>query len=600
MISTIPSSEKIMAEKKRALSNSEIKQNRTDSIMNTIAERCAYYRANPHRFVEEFLGIHLKLFQKILIYAMMVYDNFYFVAARGIGKTFLVAIFAVCRCILYPGSTIVACSCTFKQGKEIAMKIVDLMMPKSALLRNEISDYTIARDDCAIYFKNGSYLKICVASENSRGARSNIIIVDEARMVNQHIVDTVFRPMNAVPRQPGYLSKPEYAHLQEMNKEMYMSSAWYCASEMYDKVKAYTANMLDPNLNYFICDLPYQLSIAEQLLMRRQIENEMSEATFSDIAFSMEREGLFYGATDDALFDFKVLNERRVVSDALLDLEYYRRNNVKIPDKTKGELRILSLDIALMATKKHDNDASALIIHSAIPTPTHNYIDNVVHINTQEGLVTDDLGLLTMRYFYQYDCDYIVIDGNGIGVSICDFIMSDRYDPVYGQTYGALDCINSPEMSARCKVKRARKAIYVIKANAKLNNDMCLALRAGLQNGYVNLLAGETQSEEILSKMGGFSKLSEYFQAMCKLPYIQTTFLINELINLTHDISNGMIKIKEKSGMRKDRFSSLQYGYWIITQELGKKLKPQESGEGALSKLHYKKPIYGLSSHGTY
>ena len=65
--------------------DSQIIQDKTDYIMNIIAERCAYYRANPQRFCSEFLGIKLKLFQKIIIWIMMHYDAFYFVATRGIG-----------------------------------------------------------------------------------------------------------------------------------------------------------------------------------------------------------------------------------------------------------------------------------------------------------------------------------------------------------------------------------------------------------------------------------------------------------------------------------------------------------------------------------
>lgn len=76
-------------------------------------------------------------------------------------------------------------------------------------------------------------------------------------MVPQKIVDSILKPMNGTPRQPGYLNKPEYANLQEMNKELYLSSAWYSASEMFTKVKTYTANFLDPKYKYFVCDLPY-------------------------------------------------------------------------------------------------------------------------------------------------------------------------------------------------------------------------------------------------------------------------------------------------------------------------------------------------------
>ena len=563
----------------------QILQDKNDRIMNTIAERCSYYRANPQRFCEEFLNIHLKLFQKILIWAMMHYDAFYFIASRGLGKTYLVALFAVCRCILYPGSKIVCCSYTFKQGKEIILKITDDFMQKSALLRNEISKVSTGQNDCFVYFKNGSWIRVVVAGESSRGARSNILIIDESRLVSQKIVDTILRPMNAAPRQPGYLRKPEYAHLQEMNKEFYLSSAFYSASEMYEKVKAYTANMLDPRLNYLVCDLPYMLSIKEGLLMEQQIINEMSEATFSDISFMMEREGRFYGSTDNALFEYKVLDGQRNIGDCIFNLDYYRYTRSKIPEKKTDEVRVLSLDIALLASKKHNNDASAFILHSGIPTSSNEYIDNIVNVDTCEGLTTEELGLETLRRFYQYDCDYLVIDGTGIGQSILDYVMgADRFDPVYGETYGALNVMNKPELEDRCKVKNAPKVIYAIKANARENNDMTLALRAGFQNGYINLLISDTNIEEKLSKIRGYGKLSEVQQAAMRMPYIQTTLLINELINLSHETNNGLIKVKEKTGMRKDRYSSLQYGYALL-QELSKGLKPKTDTEDFLSKL---------------
>lgn len=85
---TKPKKEKSTTERKprekvEKKTSQEIEQDKADRILRVAAKRCAYYRANPHRFVEEFLGIHLKLFQKILIYCMMIYDYFFFIAARG-------------------------------------------------------------------------------------------------------------------------------------------------------------------------------------------------------------------------------------------------------------------------------------------------------------------------------------------------------------------------------------------------------------------------------------------------------------------------------------------------------------------------------------
>lgn len=556
------------AEKK--MTAQQIEKTKTDKIMNIVAERASFYRANPQRFVKDFLDIDLRLFQKILIYAMMVYDCFFFVAARGLGKTYLVALFAVVRSILYPGSKILVFSATFKQGKEVILKITDDFMHKSPLLCNEILKYSTGQNDAGVWFKNGSWIQVRVASENSRGARANIVIIDECRMVTEKIIQTVIVPMNASPREPGYLKNPEYMHLQEENKQMFLSSAWYKQSEMYERVKSYFANNLDSDRKYFLCDLPYQLSIKEGLLMRSSIENEMSEATFSDVSFMMEREGRFYGSSENALFNLNTLNNRRNIRDSFFDLEFYRETGTKIPQKQLGEKRILSLDVALLASKKHDNDASCFILNQ-LQTKDAN-LSNIVYVDTKEGLVTEELGLCAMRYFYQYDCDFFALDSSGVGQPLLDYVMQDRYDPVYGVWYKAMTCVNNDDLASRCKVRDANKVVYAIKANAKSNNDMCLALRTGFQNGYINLLVDEMQFEMNASKIyRGYNKLTENQKERLRLPYYQTSFLINELINLDHDVSNGLIRVKEKSGMRKDRYSSLEYNYYVVNEISRKK-----------------------------
>lgn len=572
-------------------SDRQLQEDKTTKIMNIIAWRAAYYRANPQRFAADYLNLKLKWFQKILLWCMMHFDNFYYVAARSQGKTFLVAIFCVIRCLLFPKTKIKVASATFKQAKLVVKKITDDLMHESPLLCAEIKKWSTGDNNCLIDFKCGSSIEVLVASDSARGNRANILIIDESRMVADRIVSSALRPMCGTPRQPGYLDKPEYAHLQEVNKEIHMSSAYYAQSEMFDKVKSYFANMLDPNLKFFVCDLPYMLSIKEGLLMRQTILNEMADITFNEVDFVMERLGLFYGSAEDALFTFKVMNERRILNDALLPLGYYLTNNTKIPEKKKGELRVLSVDVALMASRKHDNDASALIIHSAIPTSSHRYMDNIIYIETQEGLITDELGLLIMRFFYQYNCDYLVLDCAGTGSGVYDYLMTDRYDPMYGQTYGALSCCNNPEMAERCKVKGAPKVIWAIKASAQQNSAMVLALRSGLQNGYINLLKSAESIEDQLSSMiPHYKKLSDNMQTQIKLPYIQTTFLVNEMINLEHEMSNNLIKVHEKTGMRKDRYSSFEYGYWVI-QELSKNLKPKKETKEKLSdKFRMRKP----------
>lgn len=163
-----------------------------------------------------------------------------------------------------------------------------------------------------------------------------------------------------------------------------------------------------------------------------------------------------------------------------------------------------------------------------------------------------------------------------IGLGCYDALASDIVDPDTGEIYPALSCINNKEMADRCTVQGARKVIYAIKASAQFNSDCAFLLREGFKSGRIRLLENEYDAEEILSEIKGYNSLSPIERIKLQLPYINTTLLIDELINLQHETVGDRIKISEKSGMRKDRYSSLSYNYYVALQ-LENKLQ-KESG----------------------
>lgn len=70
----------------RKMSEKEIANEKSERIMNGVAAWAGFYRENPHRFVKDYLNVNLKLFQKILLYAMMHNNFFMYLAARGQGE----------------------------------------------------------------------------------------------------------------------------------------------------------------------------------------------------------------------------------------------------------------------------------------------------------------------------------------------------------------------------------------------------------------------------------------------------------------------------------------------------------------------------------
>ena len=571
----------------------EIERDKQQKIMETIAWKAGYYRANPHRYVSEVLGLSLKWFQQILLWCMMHYNFVMYLAERGQGKTYLTALFCCVRCILFPGTKIVVSSGTLKQANEVLLKIQDDFMKQSSILRSEIEKCNIGQNDASIYFKNGSWIKTRTSSENSRSARANCIVVDEFRMVDETVINTVLRKFLTSPRQPKYLQKPEYAHMQERNKEIYMSSAYFKSSWAYRKAQSYTLNFFDDTKKYFICGLPYQVSVREGLLSRSQLEDEMSEADYNELVQQMEMECLWFGDTDGSLFKFDELTARRRLRKAFPPLSFCN-DKITIPKLTVTGKRILSIDVALMqSTKKKKNDASAIFINDLIQVNDTAYQSNFVYGETFEGLKTDELGMIVMKYFYEYQCTDLVLDTNGIGLGVYDFITKDQICQENGKRYQAMTCINDKDMAERCKVRGANKVVWSVKANANFNNEICVLLRNGIQNGKINFLIPEQDADNSLKETyKGYFKMSPTEQAKLKMSYIQTTFAVYELVKLDHEVKNGNIKVKEIEGMRKDRYSSIAYSYWCACQ-LELKLKPKtQDTQSLVSKLTIRKAKY--------
>lgn len=566
---------------------SEVAQEKSERLMEGVAYWGSFYRSNPQRFVKDYLNINLKLFQKILIYMMMVSTHFMYLASRGQGKTWLIALYCVVRCILYPGTKIVVASGVKSQAIEIINKIENEFLKNygwgSENLRREITYISQSPNNPICDFKNGSYIHIVTANDNARHNRANVVIIDEFRMVSLNIINTVLKKFLTAPRQPGYLSNPKYAHLLERNIEIYASSAWYQGHWSYEKAKSYYANMLDDKRKYFVVGLPYQIAIKEGLLNREQVEDEMSEADFDPIAWKMEMECIFYGDSDGAFYRYNDLSNRRIIKNAFYPLTMYEKRGINVPDLAAQERRIMSVDVALMASKKHANDAAAMWINMAIPNGM-SYSSNYVYIKTFEGLTTDELGLTIMRYFYKFKCTDLVLDTNGNGLGVYDFIIKEQYDPTNGETYEALCACNNQEMAERCKVKTANKVVWCIKATADFNSNSATMLRAAILNGNINLLCNEFDAETVVKKIPGYDKLSSSEQTELMLPYAQTSLAINEMINLEHEIINNRVKLRERSGMRKDRFSSLQYNNYVV-QELSSKLKPKNANNDILNLL---------------
>lgn len=551
---------------------------KSERLMTGIGLWTSWYRLFPHLFVRDYMGLNLKVFQQILLYFMMHFNFFMYIASRGQGKSWLTAVFCCTRAILFPDSKIILAAGVKSQSIEIIEKIMDLKNNSSNLAR-EISEIKTNSNDARVVFRNGSWIRTVAATQNSRSKRANIIVVDEFRMVKKEIVDSVLRKFMTAPRSPKYLDKVEYSHFKkERNKELYLSSAWYKHDWSWEKVKSYFESMMDGK-SYFVCSLPYQLAIKEGLLMREQVEDEMSEADFNPVSWLMEMEGMFFGESEKAFFKYVELEKNRVLTKPIYPKSFYKQiknKNFKYVEKEEGEIRLVSCDISGMSSAKNNNDASVFTIIRLIPSKRgYTYDKYACYAESYEGGHSQTQAIKIRRLYEEFDCDYIVLDTQSFGLGVFDCLVANLYDKEMEQEYEPLSCINDEEMASRCFSEDAPKVIYSVKGSAELNSNMHVYVSDEIKKNKLRLLVHENESKDYLPIIRSDSDVDAELYVKMQLPYIQTSLLINEMVNLERvETGNNWIKLKEPSSGRKDRYFSLGYGLYI-SKILEANLKPK-------------------------
>lgn len=542
-----------------------------DDFLEAAEKRIAFWRKYPFHMCKHYLGITLKPFQAVILYQMFNNANIVYIASRGQGKTWLTAVACICFCILYPGIRIVVSSGVKSQAYEIFEKI-DMLYKKHPMIREEIWYKRDAKSDPKVEFKNGSLILSAVSNDNSRGMRANILIADEFRMIKKEIFDGVLRKFLGDPRHPLYLDLPQYYHLQEDNKVFCLSSPWRTSHWSYGKYKA-TIKQMSVGKPYFCCNLPYQIAVRNGLKKKSDIINEMTEDDFDPIKWKMEMEGQWLGEAENALFDSNSLDSCRKLVKPLYPKEVYdklKKDDKKLyRSKSNDEIRILVADIALMSSKKHKNDASCFALACLTPNSAKNdYLRDVVYMETWTGQHSEFTALRLRKLYDEFDCDYLVMDAQGLGLPIFDLLVgTPLWDKESGVEYQPLACINNEEMNDRCLYPNNPKVIWAIKGSAQMNSDMAICLRNAIENRKLRLLVHENEGQDYLTELNDYDNLHADMIGRLRNPYTQTSLAVYEMLSLEAEHKDdGKIKVKEQSGKRKDRYSAIAMVNYVANE----------------------------------
>ena len=201
-----------------------------------------------------------------------------------------------------------------------------------------------------------------------------------------------------------------------------------------------------------------------------------------------------------------------------------------------------------------------------IPNKYGLYDRQVCCIESYNGKEQESQAIRIKELFEDFDADYIIIDTNGAGSGVWSYIQKKNYDVDRGKEYDAYTCFNDDNTVDKELASQGIPIVYSMKAYAKENHQMIQSLMnmfitKGIQLPLPSIDAKEMLYEKENIKKNEITKRMK-MEGELMTPYIQTDILITELINIEHEIREGMYKIVNGRA-RKDRVSALLYGNFL-------------------------------------
>lgn len=559
-----------------------------NNVLHAIAW-CSFWRRNLHLFVRDYLKLSLYPYQQIAIYKMGISNFICIIASRNDAKSFIIALYACCRCILYPGTLFVIGSATKGQSKlMVSAKIQDELMQWSKPLTAEIEKVSTSANDTYVKFRNTSKIIVYTANDNARGNRSHASCREEFRQIDKKIEDSVISPFQTVRNRP-YMRKNignklygDIPVLQENPVDIYISSSWIDDGNwMWGIVDQAFTGMLK-NDGSVLLTFDESITLKHHLKTMKQMKREKKKQ--DPVTWKTEFLNLKVKDSLSSYFTYKMLMNRQVSKHVfyprdILDFKNNRKNKYAIP-KQDNEIRVISNDIAFVAGEKNDNSVYSCIrgIPENITYETNNgsieikqgYRRQYPYIESNQIGDTTKQAIRIRQLYEDFESDFIVIDTRNGGLQVLYALEKVLYDEERGVEYSPLCCMNNEDYAKVCIDPSAKKCIYAINATQTLNSDIAISFRKNLVENKIDFLVNfNTAKEEILQNNKDYiEEIDVEKQVEFERPFLETQAMISECAELQYEKmpQTGVIKIQEKGKNRKDRYTSCSYGSYFIDQ----------------------------------
>lgn len=549
-----------------------LSEERVRAIIPAARQYIAFWREYPDIFVD-FLQtggdltrkkeLNFFFYQRVFLRAAMRYKYVYMVFPRAYSKSFLSIMVLMCRCILYPRSKLFVTSGGKEQAAGIAKEKVQEICQKIPAFEREIDwrrgKTQEGKDYCKYIFKNGSYFDNVAARESSRGKRRHGGLIEECVGVDGTILNEVLIPLMNIDREcmDGTVQEAE-----TLNKsQIYVTTAGWKNTFPYNKLIQLLIRMvLDPE-KAIVMGGTWRIPVLVGLQSKNFVQELKQDGTFNEASFDREYESRWSGTVEDAFFNGEVFDRNRKLQQP----EYEASGR-----SSDRAYYVLSVDVGRKKCQ------SVICVFKVTPQSQGPAIKSLVNMFTMDDEHFEDQAIKIKKLYYQFKAKTVVIDGNGLGAGLMDYMVKSQVDPETDDFFPDFGVQNDDDGEYK-KYRTDRTeydVIYEIKANAPINTEAHSNAQTQMRAGKVKFLIDERIAKNKLlgTKKGQAMKPEE--RAAYLQPFTYTSILRDEMLNLREENEGVNIILKQANkSITKDKFSAFEYGLYYIKQEEDSKRK---------------------------
>ena len=387
--------------------------------------------------------------------------------------------------------------------------------------------------------------------------------MEECILIDQTLLNEIIIPTMNVDRRLADGSRDEH---ETVNKsQIYVTTAGWKNSFAYDKlIQLLIQSIIEPN-EAIVLGGTWRIPVLEKLLKKSFVEELKLDGTYNDSSFSREYESEWSGDVENAYFSAEKFDLHRQLQ--LPEYEFSGRSS-------KSAYYVIAVDVGRKGC------TTECVVIKVTPQPQGSSLKSIVNIYTWDEEHFENQAINIKRLYYKYKAKQVVIDANGLGIGLIDFMVLNQIDPETGEMLPNFGVSGATYDNWEKDYKNFKNpdtelgAMYLVKATMPINTEIYSYVQTQLSSGRIKFLIDENTAKSKLmgTKVGAEmspSKRAEYLK-----PFTYTTILREQMLNLVEETEGVNIILKQVTrGVKKDKFSALGYGLYYIKLQEDKKKK---------------------------